>query len=262
MNKKYRPSRRMRRKMARVMQVCLVAVSILSGYVIGYADSYNDFTNVETVSVTPEVINNYIENKDITEELRVEQVSEEIASTENTNVTFKDVSLTAGVATVLENIGNEYEYDLADVAPQESVPHVVMNIEETQPVAEIKEVEETKPVAEVNKIDAQIIRCTGYCDYGYTKSGEYVREGIIAGKKEWLGRTCNLYRVNEDKSIGELIGSYEFLDTGYGIKTKTANGVQGSLKLGKSVDVWHPTEESIWDWMEEYGDYVYIEFTS
>ena len=162
MNKKYRLSRKMRRKMARVMQVCLVAVSILSGYVIGYADSYNDFNNVETVSVTPEVINSYIENSTITEELHVEQVSDGIVSTKETGVTFKEVSLTAGVATVLENIGNEYEYDLADVEPQKSVPHVVMNVEETE------------PVAEANEIDAQIIRCTGYCDYGYTKSGEYV----------------------------------------------------------------------------------------
>ena len=103
-------------------------------------------------------------------------------------------------------------------------------------------------------VNAEIIRCTGYCDYGYTRSGEYVRDGIIAGREEWLGRTCNLYRVNEDNSMGELIGSYQFLDTGYGIK--------GSLKKGTSVDVWHPSEDSVWDWMAEYGDYVYIEFTS
>ena len=96
-----------------------------------------------------------------------------------------------------------------------------------------------------------IIRCTGYCDYGYTKSGEYVRNGVIAGKQEWLGKIALLYEVNEDNTVGELIGEYEFLDTGYGIN--------GSLIDGTSVDVWHPSEDAVWDWMAEYGDYVYIQ---
>ena len=106
--------------------------------------------------------------------------------------------------------------------------------------------------------EPKYIRCTGYCDYGYTKSGEYVREGIVAGKKEWLGNTCLVYEVAEDGSCGKYIGSYDFLDTGYGIKTKTSKGVEGSLRLGKSIDIWFPTEDAIWDWMSTYGDYVYI----
>ena len=121
--------------------------------------------------------------------------------------------------------------------------------------------EESTETAEEKVIDAFQIRCTGYCDYGYTKSGEYVRDGIIAGKDEWLGRTCNLYRINSDGSIGELIGSYEFLDTGAGIDTN-GDGIGDSIRHGKSVDVWHPSKDAVWDWMAEYGDYVYIEFTS
>ena len=107
----------------------------------------------------------------------------------------------------------------------------------------------------VNYLDGyeepQYIRCTGYCDYGYTKSGEYVRDGIVAGKLEWLGKTCVIYEVAEDGSCGELIGEYEFLDTGYGIN--------GSLVKGTSIDVWHPSEDAVWDWMKTYGDYVYIQ---
>ena len=103
-----------------------------------------------------------------------------------------------------------------------------------------------------SKVDATLIRCTGYNDIGYTRSGEWTRPGVIAGKYEWLGKSCNLYRQNDDGSIGELIGTYEFLDTGYGIN--------GSLEKGTSIDVWHPTEDAVWDWMAEYGDYVYIEF--
>ena len=100
----------------------------------------------------------------------------------------------------------------------------------------------------------EVVRCTGYVDVGYTKSGEWTREGVIAGREAWLGRTCNLYRINADGSMGELIGSYTFLDTGYGIN--------GSLIKGTSVDVWHPSNESLYGWIANYGDYVYIEFTS
>lgn len=97
----------------------------------------------------------------------------------------------------------------------------------------------------------QIIRCTCYCDQGYTKSGQWVREGIIAGKEEWMGKAAYLYEVKEDGSIGDFIGIYEFLDTGYGIN--------GSLIEGTSVDVYQPTLERCYEWIGEYGDYVYMQ---
>ena len=99
--------------------------------------------------------------------------------------------------------------------------------------------------------EPKYIRCTGYCDYGYTKSGQYVRDGIMAGKKEWLGKTCVVYQVNEDGSCGDMIGVYEFLDTG--------KGINGSLINGTSIDIWFPTESEVWNWMYTYGDYVYIQ---
>lgn len=100
----------------------------------------------------------------------------------------------------------------------------------------------------------QYIRCTGYCDYGYTKSGEYVREGVVAGRKEWLGKICYVYAVAEDGTCGDLIGRYEFLDTGYGIN--------GSLVNGTSIDIWHPSENEVWAFAREYGDYVYIQIAN
>lgn len=99
--------------------------------------------------------------------------------------------------------------------------------------------------------EPSIIRCTCYCDYGYTKSGQYVREGIMAGKKEWLGMTAYIWEVDEDGTVGDFIGIYEFLDTGYGIN--------GSLKNGTSIDVWVPSEDAVWDWIGEHGDYVYLQ---
>lgn len=100
----------------------------------------------------------------------------------------------------------------------------------------------------------QYIRCTGYCDYGYTKSGEYVRDGIVAGKKEWLGKKCYVYAVAEDGTCGDIIGEYDFLDTGYGIN--------GSLIKGTSIDIWHPSESEVWAFAREYGDYVYIQIAN
>lgn len=104
----------------------------------------------------------------------------------------------------------------------------------------------------VPQIEADIIRCSVSCTEGYTRSGEYTHEGVIGGKFEWLGRECNLYALDEDGSIGEKIGSYEFLDTGYGI--------DGSMEKGESVTVWVPNMEACWKWIDTYGDYVYIEF--
>lgn len=99
--------------------------------------------------------------------------------------------------------------------------------------------------------EPSMIRCTCYCEHGYTKSGQWVREGIVAGKEEWLGKCAVLYEVNEDGSMGEFIGYYEFLDTGYGI--------EGSLINGTSIDMWVPSEDAVWEWVDTYGDYVYMQ---
>lgn len=224
MSRKYYKTRKFRRKANKLLMVAMMLTSCASGFVLGA--TLPDNNTVETVELV-ELIE--------VSEVRVISDSEDIDSTAPIGKSIGDMGLTAGIASVINGVETS---ELSAIA--------------AETVAEM----------EKSEIDAQIIRCTGYCDYGVTKSGEYVRNGIIAGKKEWLGRTCNLYRVNEDNSIGELIGSYEFLDTGYGIDVTTSNGIKGSLELGKSVDVWHPSEESVWEWMKEYGDYVYIEFTS
>lgn len=152
---------------------------------------------------------------------------------------------------------NDEEVDLKEIELSngcEEKEVLVENLEENKIKQQVEEEPEEKKEQNVIKI-----RCTGYDDVGYTKSGEWAREGVIAGKEEWLHKKCKLYKINKDGSVGELIGEYTFLDTGYGIKTKTANGIEGSIKIGQSVDVWHPSEASIWEWMDKYGDYVYME---
>lgn len=80
--------------------------------------------------------------------------------------------------------------------------------------------------------DLQLAHVTAYTDCGYTKSGQYIREGICAGKEEWLGCVAVIYQRMPDGSIGECLGMYEILDTG---------GTEG-LKNGSVIDVWQPTQ--------------------
>lgn len=101
------------------------------------------------------------------------------------------------------------------------------------------------------------MRCTCYIDRGTTASGAETRDGVIAGRKEWLGYVACIYAMNEDGTIGEFIGYYEFLDTGAGIDTD-GDGKGDSIKNGLSVDVWQPSKADAIQWINTYGDYVYI----
>lgn len=98
-----------------------------------------------------------------------------------------------------------------------------------------------------------MIRCTCYLDSGQTASGQYTREGIIAGKKEWMYCAAILWSVD-----GEYIGIYEVLDTGAGIDTD-GDGKGDSIRKGNSIDVWMPDMDSVRSWIDTYGDYVYFQ---
>ena len=102
------------------------------------------------------------------------------------------------------------------------------------------------------------IRCTCYVEPGITKSGHYTHEGVIAGRKEDLGKVAALYAVAEDGSIGEFIGYFDFYDTGAGIDTD-GDGKGDSIKKGKSVDVFRDDMKAAKKWIKTYGDYVYMQ---
>ena len=104
----------------------------------------------------------------------------------------------------------------------------------------------------------QPVRCTCYIDRGTTASGRQTREGIIAGRKEWLGMMAVLYEVKEDGTLGDFIGCYEFCDTGAGIDTD-GDGNGDTIKTGNSVDVWQPSMTNARAWIKEHGDYVYMQ---
>ena len=104
----------------------------------------------------------------------------------------------------------------------------------------------------------QPVRCTCYIEHGITASGIQTRNGIIAGRKEWLGMAAVLYEIKEDGTLGDFIGYYEFCDTGAGIDTDN-DGIGDTIRTGNSVDVWQPNMESARAWIKEHGDYVYMQ---
>ena len=67
---------------------------------------------------------------------------------------------------------------------------------------------------------------TAYCDYGFTASGAWVREGIVAGDP----RVLPLGSVIDIEIDGEVRQRYEVMDTG------------GKIK-GYIIDIWMPNCE-------------------
>ena len=108
------------------------------------------------------------------------------------------------------------------------------------------------PLEEIVKI-----RCTLYCNHGKTVTGALTQYGIVAGKKEWLGYEAEISAVSKDGTIGELIGIFNFQDTGAGIDTD-GDGKGDSLTNGQSIDVWVASEDDVKEWQKTYGDYVYM----
>lgn len=98
---------------------------------------------------------------------------------------------------------------------------------------------------------------TAYHHGEITASGVPVRRGICAVKREWMGLTAIVYAYNPDGSIGDLLGYWECLDTGFG-GDADGDGV-GSIEAGKVIDMYFPTLEECRDWMKLTGGKVYVQ---
>lgn len=101
------------------------------------------------------------------------------------------------------------------------------------------------------------IRATCYVEHGYTASGKYTRQNTVAGCPEWMGCIAALYEVNDDDSMGDFIGYFEFIDTGAGIDTN-GDGVGDTITDGFSIDIWQPDMAHANRWISKHGDYVYM----
>ena len=87
-------------------------------------------------------------------------------------------------------------------------------------------------------------------------NGKPPHQGIVAFAPEFIGDTAILYEYNEDGSIGEIIGFYEIYDTGYGKKLPSG---YGSIKEGKTVDVFFNNFGDGAEFVREHGNQVYIQ---
>ena len=95
-------------------------------------------------------------------------------------------------------------------------------------------------------VEPRLMRVTVYTapEGAITASGSEVREGIVAGKREWLGYGCVIY----DKDM-RLIGFYEVKDT----------GKADWLRNGTAIDVYRDSLERCEEWVKTYGDYCYVQ---
>lgn len=111
---------------------------------------------------------------------------------------------------------------------------------------------------DIDKEDLELIRCTCYTakEGALTADGSKPIEGFIAGKREWLGYLCIMYE-NDNGKVGDLIGYFDFRDTGAGIDSD-GDGKGDTIKNGKSVDVYRDSLDRCYDWVAQYGDYVYV----
>lgn len=112
------------------------------------------------------------------------------------------------------------------------------------------------PVATYNDWVPEMVEMelTYYTDRGMCADGVTVaRKGVCAVKKDLIGMTAIVYSLDD-----ELIGIYECCDTGFG-RDKDSDGI-GTIQEGKTIDVFMENEEDGWDFIEEHGNKVKVQF--
>lgn len=118
-----------------------------------------------------------------------------------------------------------------------------------------------------------LVNTTAYTEGEICSHGDRAREGIVAGKPEWYGQACVIYEAvpnGNGYQIGDVIGFYEVLDTGYGKTTK--NGIpskvradkksQGTIETGRCIDKYSESYADAVEWMRITGGRVYIQILS
>ncbi|MBO5208034.1 MAG: hypothetical protein J6B68_01680 [Lachnospiraceae bacterium] len=98
---------------------------------------------------------------------------------------------------------------------------------------------------------------TAYYEGEITASGTKPRKGICAVNKERLGLTAIVY-LDENGELGEILGYYECLDTGFG-SDPDGDGI-GSIEEGKCIDIYFPTPEDCKEWMKLTGGKCHVQF--
>lgn len=81
--------------------------------------------------------------------------------------------------------------------------------------------------------NSYLAQATAYCEPGrQTATGSSKQEGIIAGPPEWIGSIAAVY-LDDNGTIGEFLGYYPILDTGYGHSIAAAKGYKSEILKNK-----------------------------
>lgn len=107
--------------------------------------------------------------------------------------------------------------------------------------------------------DGQMIRMltTAYHHGEITATGCRPRRGICAVRREWIGKTAMVWKCEDAGTMGEFLGIWECLDTGFGVDSD-GDGM-GSIREGRVIDMYFPTQEEVEEWMEITGGRVYVQ---
>lgn len=97
---------------------------------------------------------------------------------------------------------------------------------------------------------------TAYYHGTVTATGNRTRRGICAVRREWIGKTALVWKC-EDSDMGEFLGFWECLDTGFGADSD-GDGM-GSIQEGRVIDMYFPTQAEVDEWMEITGGRVYVQ---
>lgn len=90
-----------------------------------------------------------------------------------------------------------------------------------------------------------------------TVTGQRPRRGICAVREEWVGKTALVWKCNGSDILGEFLGIWECLDTGFGADSD-GDGM-GSIQEGRVIDMYFPTQEEVEEWMAVTGGRVYVQ---
>lgn len=101
------------------------------------------------------------------------------------------------------------------------------------------------------------ILTSGYCHGRVTATGTEPRRGICAVRKEWIGKTALVWECKDSDTMGEFLGYWECLDTGFGADSD-GDGI-GSIQEGRVIDMYFPTPEEVQEWMKITGGRVYVQ---
>lgn len=90
-----------------------------------------------------------------------------------------------------------------------------------------------------------------------TVTGQRPRRGMCAVREEWVGKTALVWKCNGSDILGEFLGIWECLDTGFGADSD-GDGM-GSIQEGRVIDMYFPTQEEVEEWMAVTGGRVYVQ---